>query len=158
MDTVTYPDSTVRAILEKSFTCFQVNMSERHPDFREACAGRKVIWAPTLIYADAKRQEIRRSTGWIAPRNFVAELRFVIAMNDYQQTRFPEAKAGFEGIVGEFGALEIAPEAQYWFGISAFLAGKKDHAALGAAWTRLAKSHPNTRWGMHASVIEDAAH
>ncbi len=155
MDTVTYPDPAVRALLDKSFACFQLDLMQRHPDFKEASAGRKVVWSPTFIWSDAKRQEIRRLTGWLAPRNFLAELRFVIAMSDFQGTRFREAAAGFAAILAEFPKLEIAPETLYWQGIAGFLAGNRDHDALGAAWTKLHETHPETRWGMHAAVIED---
>ena len=156
MDAVTYPHAAVVAALAKSFSTFKVDMMERHPDYKEACAGGRVLWGPTFVVADHRGSEIRRWTGWLSPASFVAELDFCRAMEDYSYGRFAEAKAGFDSLVEHAKGTEIYPEALYWQGAAGFLAGDKDWDTLRASWEQLAAGYPGNRFGTHASVIEDA--
>ncbi len=156
MDAVTYPDETVVSAIEQGFAPFKINMLERHPDFKEACAGGRVLWGPTLIVADARGSEVRRWVGWLPPKSFGAELAFCRAQADYNHGRFAEALDGFDAIVEREGGTEIHPEALYWQGVAGFMAGPGDWAALRRSWTRLAEVFPGNRFGTHASVIEDA--
>ena len=128
MDAVTYPDATVVSAIEQGFTPFKINMLERHPDFKEACAGGRVMWGPTLVVADSRGSEIRRWTGWLPPRSFVAELAFCRALAAFNHGKFPEAVAGFDAIVESEKGTEIHPEALYWQGVAGFMAGPKDWA------------------------------
>jgi len=156
MDAVTYPDQTVVAAIEQGFSAFKINMLERHPDFKEACAGGRVLWGPTLVVADARGSEVRRWVGWLPPRSFVAELGFCRAQADYNHGKFAEALAGFDAIVERDAGTEIHPEALYWQGVAGFMAGPKDWAALRRSWIRLVEEYPGNRFATHASVIEDA--
>jgi len=156
MDAVTYPEDAVVTAIEKGFAPFKINMMERHPDFKEACAGGRVMWGPTLIVADARGREVRRWVGWLPPRSFVAELDFCRALAQYNNGKFAEALAGFDAIVERDTGTEIHPEALYWQGIAGFMAGSQDWTALRRSWTRLADDYPDNRFGTHASVIEDA--
>ncbi len=156
MDAVTYPHDGVVAAIEKGFVPFKINMLERHPDFKEACAGARVMWGPTLVVADARGLEVRRWVGWLPPKSFVAELAFCRALADFTHGKFPDAVAGFDAIVDRDAGTEIHPEALYWQGAAGFLAGAKDWDALRRSWTRLAEEYPGNRFGTHASVIEDA--
>ena len=77
-------------------------------------------------------------------------------MADYNNGKFDEALAGFDAIVDGDDGTQIHPEALYWQGAAGFIAGGKDWAALRRSWTRLAETYPENRFGVHASVIEDA--
>ncbi len=156
MDAVTYPNDTVLAAVEQGFVPYKINMLERHPDFKEACAGGRVMWGPTIVIADSRGSEVRRWVGWLPPRSFTAELAFCRALADHTHGKFAEALAGFDAIVEGNSGSEILPEALYWQGVAGFMAGQKDWGALRRSWTRLAEEHPGNRFGTHASVIEDA--
>lgn len=156
MGAVTYPEPTVVEAIEQGFTPYKINMMERHPDFKEACAGGRVLWGPTLIVADARGSEVRRWVGWLPPAGFVAELSFCRALADYNHGKFAEALAGFDALVENAGDAEIHPEAIYWQGVAGFMAGSKDWNALRSSWTRLTEEYPGNRFATHASVIEDA--
>ena len=156
MDAVTYPHESVVSALEAGFSPYKINMLERHPDFKEACAGGRVLWGPTLVVADGRGSEVRRWVGWLPPDSFVAELAFCRALADYNHGKFAEALAGFEAIVQNDAGTQIHPEALYWHGAAGFIAGGKDWAALRRSWTRLTEDYPDHRFGVHASVIEDA--
>ena len=156
MDAVTYPHDAVIAAIEQGFVPFKINMLERHPDFKEACAGGRVMWGPTLVIADARGSELRRWVGWLPPESFVAELAFCQALAEYNRGKFAEALAGFDAIVDRDSECAIHPEALYWQGVAGYMAGPKDWVALRRSWTRLAAEYPGNRFGTHASVIEDA--
>ncbi len=156
MDTVTYPHDAVVSAIEQEFVPFKINMLERDPDFKEACAGGRVRWGPTFVIAAARGSEIRRWVGWLSPASYVAELAFCRAQADFNHGKFAEAVAGFDAIVERDTGTEIYPEALYWQGVAGFMAGPKDWAALRRSWGRLAEESPGNRFGTHASVIEDA--
>jgi hypothetical protein len=130
MDAVTYPNDAVVAAIGKGFVPFKLDMLERHPDFKEACAGGRVMWGPTFVIADARGREVRRWVGWLPPAAFVAELAFCRALADFNHGRFAEALSGFEAIVERDRGTEIHPEALYWQGVAGFMAGRQDWAAL----------------------------
>ena len=156
MGTVTYPNAEVVAAITTGFVPYQVNMLERHPDFREACNGGRVMWGPTFVVLDGRGTEVRRWVGWLPPASFVAELAFCQALAAYNRGDFADAFSAFGKIVEHHENAPIHAEALYWKGIAGFLAGPKDWGPLNAAWRRLATDHPNTRFGLHGSVIEDA--
>ena len=152
MDTVTYPDNVVAGLLAERFAVLKLNLLERHPDFKDASGGHKVLWAPALIFSDARGRELRRFTGWLPPGEFLSELRLVLALHDLNHSRFDEARAGLEGIID--AGDEIAAEALYWHGIAGFLGGQRDMDALTSSWKQIIEEHPGSRFATHASVIE----
>ena len=156
MDAVTYPNQGVVAAIEGGFAPYKINMLERHPDFKDACAGGRVLWGPTFIVSDPRGSEVRRWVGWLPAESFVAELAFCRALAAYNRGSFDEAKRGFDTLVDEAGGTEIHAEAIYWQGIAGFMAGQQDWEALGRSWRRVAEEYPGSRFGTHASVIEDA--
>jgi len=156
MDAVTYPDDSVREAIARDVAPYRVNLLERHPDFKEACAGGRVIWSPTFVVSDSRGVETRRWVGWLPPRSFVAELAFCGAMALFNRGKFDEARLAFDVIVERDRGAEIHPEALHWQGVAGFLAGKKDWSALRGSWERLLADYPQTRLATHVSVIEDA--
>lgn len=154
MDTVTYPDAAVAAYLSEHYVGLKINIMDRHPDFKEASGASRVIWAPTLIFAD-RRGELRRYVGWLPPQSFLAELTLARGTAAFNSGQFPDAKSHFDTVLAEYPDAPVAAEAMYWQGIAGFLAGDRDMPALQSSWQRLAAEHPDSRWGVHASVIED---
>jgi TolA-binding protein len=155
MDAVTYPHPDVAPAIDEGFVPYKINMMERHPDFKEACAGGRVLWGPTFIVADSRGSEIRRWVGWLPPEAFVAELAFCRALAHYNSGRFAEALAGFDGVVETGAGTEIHPEALYWQGIAGFMAGKFDWDALERSWRQVVEQYPGHRFATHAAVIDD---
>ena len=74
MDTVTYPQAGVIDALNEHFVLYKIDMTKRHPDFKEACAGGRVLWGPTFIVSDPRGSEVRRWVGWFPPASFLIEL------------------------------------------------------------------------------------
>lgn len=155
MGAVTYPDETVAAALADGFEGIKLNLTERHPDFRELTANARVLWAPTFVYQDAKGRELRRRTGWLAPADFAAELAFVRAMAQMHGGKFEEARHAFQELARAFPEASVAPEALFWAGSSAYLGSGRDMSALKTEWDELLERHPGNNWAMGASTIED---
>ncbi|MCP3978071.1 MAG: hypothetical protein GY716_01900 [bacterium] len=153
---MTHPNVSVRRSIESGFVAFKLNMLERHPDYKEACAGGRVMWGPTMVVSDSRGSEIRRWVGWLPPGAYVAELEFCKALADFNHGKFADALAGFNRLADSGGAPSIHAEAIYWQGVAGFMAGGKDWDALRRAWSRVAEEYPDSRFGTHASVIEDA--
>ncbi|MEM7166580.1 MAG: tetratricopeptide repeat protein [Planctomycetota bacterium] len=153
---MTYPDADVASFIAEHYVGLKINILDRHPDFKEASAGSRVIWAPTLIFAD-RRGELRRYVGWLPPQAFLAELHMARGTAAFNSGQFADARGRFDTLLAQFPEAPVAPEAMYWQGIAGFLAGDRDMDALRSSWERLAAEHPNSRWGTHASVIEDAS-
>lgn len=156
MDAVTYPDDAVTAELEEHFHCLKINLFERHPDFKEVASAAKVPWSPTFILGDERGREVRRWTGWLEPKPFIAELRLARAQAAISSGKFDDARALTGAILDDRDGLVCVPEALYHHGIAGFLGGGKDWAALKSAWGELAESFPSDRFGQHAAVIADA--
>jgi len=156
MDAVTYPDDAVAQELDAHFHALKVNLFERHPDFKEIASAAKVTWSPTFILADDRGREVRRWTGWMEPRSFIAELRLARAQHAIQSGRFDDALAITAALLEDRDDIPCIPEALYHHGIAGFLGGGKDWTALRAAWGELTSTYPNDRFGRHAAVIEDA--
>lgn len=155
MDTVTYPDAAVAADLRASFVGLKIDLAARHPDLRTASRGQRVFFAPTLVVSE-KDREARRWTGWLPPADFRADLLMARASAAMQRGDFGNAGAVLDQLLGSFAQSPAKPEALYVRGMAGFLGGNKDFAALKAAWETLAREHPESRFGIHARVIEDA--
>ena len=155
MDAVTYPDPEVDAALQADFVGFKLCLTERHKDFKEAACGAAVPWAPTFLFTDGKGREVRRSVGWLAPQDFLAELRLARAQFHLTRGRFDEALAGLEEISSDYRGTQAAPEAGYYAGVALFLKGKRDMTALKERWTKLRDQHPKSDWASKASVADD---
>lgn len=155
MDAVTYPDTNVQQYLADHFACLKINLFDKHPDFKTAIGNTKVMWSPAMIFTDGKNRELRRYTGWMPAASFLAQLRLSRAMHEMNRVQFDAARTLLGEILDEFGSTEVVPEALYYHGITGFLAGGKDMAALRESWERLAKDHAGTPFATYASVIED---
>lgn len=156
MDAVTYPDDTVAAEMDRFFECLKINLLDRHPDFKEVTSSAKVTWSPTFILSDDRGRDVRRWTGWLEPRSFIAELRLARAQRAIQSGSFNDALSITGALLKDREGIPCVPEVLYHHGIAGFLAGDKDWGALKGAWGELAATYPNDRFGRHAAVIEDA--
>jgi len=153
MGAVTYPDAAVEAVLVENFVGLKINVAERHPDFKEAAGGAMVPWAPLFRTTDAKGREVRRTVGWLAPGDFVCDLRIAMGLGQISRARFDLALRDFEWVAGARSPL--AAEAGYYAGVAAFLGGKRDMELLRDHWNRLRRTHPTSAWAKKAAVIDD---
>ena len=156
MGTVTYPDANVANKINEEFVALQINLLDKHPDFKEASGAGRVIFAPTFLFTDAKGREIRRYLGWLPPESFLGELEFVRGMHAFNTGQFLPARDHFAAVLDKHGDADVAAESLYWQGIAGFLGGNRDGEALAAAWNGVRERFPDSTWATRAAPIEDA--
>lgn len=138
--------------MEAGFASIAIDLSQRHPDFRDASGGAPVPWAPTFVIRDSKGRHQRRWVGWHGPTDFVAELMLARGLHHLSRGRWADAEQCF-GEVDE-GALG-APEAAYWSGVARFQGSGRDFPGLVADWNDVRRRFPDSEWAKKASVVDD---
>jgi hypothetical protein len=99
MDAVTYSRSEVQVLLEREFTAVKFNVKEPRAEFRDLLRMAKPLFSPLLLYLDWSGTELRRTTGYLPPAEFVGELGLVLGLADLLHARYAEAYTRFRGAV-----------------------------------------------------------
>jgi len=150
MDAVTYPDARVASFLDDNFNSIRVNMKEPQEAMRDLLRAVKPPWGPTFVFLGARRVELRRYVGWLAPNEFIAELNVALGMNDLIRRRFEEAYAHFRASCVDELRNGIAPEALFWAGAAKYKIGGKP--ALREVWDELVARFPDSTYARRADV------
>lgn len=153
MDTVTYPDPRVAELVNANFAPVKINIREpQQGGVRELLRTVKPVWAPLFVFLDPARVELRRYVGWLAPDEFLAELTFVLGMQDILRQRIDEAFTRFRAAADEWPESSVAAEALFWAGTAAYKKGRGDLVALRAVWDELVARYPASTWARRANV------
>jgi len=150
MDTVTYPDARVASFVDDHFSAIRTNIRDPQLAMRDLLRAVKPPWAPTLVFIGSRNVELRRHVGWLAPLEFIAELHFVLGINDLLHRRFDEGCAHFRAACDDAFRYGIAPEALFWVGVAAYKTGGKP--ALHEVWDELTSRFPESTWARRADV------
>ena len=147
MDTVTYPDPQVAALITESFVPVKL-MVKQHPELVHEFV---VSWTPHIVLLDGEGRLIRRLEGWFAPQALHAQLRIGLGKGDLAAERYDEAAGRFEGVVAQHPHTEWAAEALYWLGAARY---RKSHepADLLTEWKRLQAEAPYSPWAERSRV------
>src|ERR1051326_1719053 len=150
MDTVTYPDARVASFVDGNFNAIRTNIRDPQHAMRDLLRAVKPPWAPTFVFLGARNVELRRYVGWLPPLEFIAELNFVLGVDDLLHRRFDEAKEHFRAACDDSLRNGIAPEALFWAGVAAYKTGGKP--ALRVVWDELTARFPDSTWARRADV------
>jgi hypothetical protein len=153
MDTVTYPDSEVRGILEEHFVAAKCNAAEPQPEYQQLLRMARPLWTPTFLFLDPNLAEIRRVVGYRPPSEFVPELHMALGLVELTQSRPAAALERFRTVADRYPQAEVAPESLYWAGISAFRCDGSNKQTLVPAWMELRTRYPKSAWWASASCI-----
>jgi hypothetical protein len=147
MDTVTYPDPQIAALITGSFVPVKLMVKE-HPELVREFV---VSWTPHLVLLDGEGRLIQRLEGWFAPQLLHAQLSIGLGKGDLAAERYDEAAARFEGVVAQHPHTESAAEALYWLGAARY---RKSHepADLLTEWKRLQAEAPYSPWAERSRV------
>ena len=94
MDAVTYPDARVASFVDENFNAIRTNIREPQPAMRDLLRAIKPPWAPTFVFIGPRNVELRRYVGWLPPVEFIADLNFILGVNDLLRLRFEESYNG----------------------------------------------------------------
>jgi len=110
-----------------------------------------VEWAPTIVIADEKGEELERWVGYLPPEDFIQELMLATGLADFHLGRLNDAIGEFEQLIEKYPKSEFVPEAEYFLGVSKF---KKDGdmTALADICTTLTDKYPDSVWAKKGSI------
>jgi TolA-binding protein len=140
MGTVTYPDPRVIEALNRQFVPVKLE-SAKHG---EVARKMNVRWLPGLVVAGADERPASVQVGFLAPQDLLGELSFGRALVAMGGKDYDQAHQAFREVVEAPGA-ERAPDAWYWWGISAYRQSK-DFADCVERWAEIPRRWPGTPW------------
>jgi len=149
LGTVTYPNATVVDYISKNFIPLQINVQTNS----EIVNKYRVFWTPTILVLDANGTEYYRLNGFLPPDEFIPQLEFGLGMMALEKQDYKTASAHLKSVVEKYPKSNIAPEAQYWLGVSEYKAAHNVEALLNA-WRKLKKDYPNSIWAKKVSFVK----
>ena len=147
---MTYPDAAVVNYITKNFIPLQINVQISS----EITGKYRVFWTPTILVLDSNGTEYYRFNGFLPPGEFIPQLEFGLGMMALEKQDYKTASAQLKSVVEKYPKSNIAPEAQYWFGVSEYKAAHNVEALLNA-WKKLRKEYPNSIWALKVSFVKD---
>src|SRR5271165_2448698 len=140
MGAVTYPAASVIQYIQDHFVPVQLNVVTQPAVKTQFYAG----WTPTLLVHNTAGREARRSEGYLAPHECIAELllgRVKAALYDGDfAAALAHAREALEAAKGD--ALR-EPEAYYWWPVAEYRA-TGDGAKLSDGWDVLIAKFPGS--------------
>lgn len=150
MGTVTYPDAAVGDFISKNFISLQINVQSSSDLPRKY----RAFWTPTIIILDSSGTEYYRFNGFLPPDEFLPQLQFGLGFMSLEKQDYKGASVQLKSVVDTYSQSSIAPEAQYWFGVSEYKATHKVDALL-HAWRKIKKDYPHSIWAKKVSFVKD---
>jgi hypothetical protein len=131
MDTVTYPQETVQAVLAQLTIAAKINVLED----RETSKRFGAHWTPRFyVLRPGTEVPIRMWSGWLAPESFAAELSLGALEMALSEKRISDALGLAETVLAGPADLERRAEARYWKAVATYKStGKIDDLNAGLA-------------------------
>jgi TolA-binding protein len=108
-------------------------------------------WTPTMIIAEPDGTERFRFEGYLPPEDYMANLALGLAKAAFARSDWEQAEHGFRTVLDRHPESDVAPEAQYWAGVSRYKA-TNDAAALGDTARAFKERYQDSSWAKKASV------
>ncbi|CAG1770178.1 hypothetical protein BAC3_00848 [uncultured bacterium] len=97
--------------------------------------------------------EYYRFNGFLPPDEFIPQLQFGLGFMSLEKQDYKSASSLFKSVVDKYPRSAIAPESQYWIGVSEYK-GTHNVDALLNAWRLLKKDYPNSIWAKKVSYVK----
>ena len=152
MSAVTYSDPQVIDTINARFVPMQSNTQE--------AAGLPLVqrfyqvWTPDLRVVSPEGVDLYYWNGYLPPAEFLPQLLVAQAHVLLRLHDEPGAAAVYREVLERFPTSAVAPEAQYFFAVSAY---KQSHQAsdLLDNWHRLQMRYPASLWRVKQSFAEE---
>lgn len=152
MSAVTYSDAQVIETITARFVPVQINTQE--------AVGLPMVqrfyqvWTPDLRVASPEGVDLAHWNGYLPPAEFLPQLLVAHAQALLRLHDEPGAAAIYREVLEHFPTSAVAPEAQYFFAVSAY---KHSHKAsdLLDNWRQLQTRYPASIWRVKQSFIEE---
>jgi TolA-binding protein len=146
-----YTDPRVVRVITEKFVPVRVHVKDQHDDFKRLGEKYNAQWTPTILILDPAGQQRHRIEGFLPADDFLAQLALGAAHAAFARGDFAAAEKHFRTVLDQFPQSEMAPEAQYWAGVSRYKA-TGDPAALNETARAFGERYTNTTWAKKASV------
>jgi len=146
MDTVTYPDRRVTALLASRFNVVRIDVKNVLPEQREIVRLARPLWTPTVAFL-AGGNEVRRAVGYLPPHDFLAEAHIALGQIELLHQNFDEAFTIFREAADTYASAE----ALFWAGVAAFKR-VRTFDVLRPVWDEVAAKYPDSPWARRADV------
>jgi hypothetical protein len=153
---VTYPDARVESLLATSFRLVRLDVAEREADTRRLVRAARPLWTPTLLFLDPLGIEVRRSSGYLPPEEFLVEAEIALGLVDLLHAKNDAARRRLSAVAAEAPEAHSAPEALFWAGIAAYRRDGQSLAVLAREWSALERRYPESTWWARADVFGNA--
>lgn len=147
---MTYPDAAVIDFINKNFIPLQINVQSGS----DLPVKYRVFWTPTLLVLDPLGTEYYRFNGFLPPDEFLAQLHFGLGFMALERQDYEAASTLLKLTVDRYPGSDIAPEAQYWYGVSEYKSAHKVDALL-QAWRKIKKDYARSIWAKKVSFVKD---
>jgi hypothetical protein len=148
LDTVTYPETSVReALLEYAVPLQLNNQDAANNTYLHQIHH---IWTPDIRVLTTNGDELYRFDGFAPPAEFVSRMLCGFAMASLRSKRFDQAEAIYERVLREYSTSYAAPEAQYYLAVSRYRRDPESDELL-TQWAQLRSRYPNSEYRMKQS-------
>jgi hypothetical protein len=148
MDTATYPDPAVAAVLAECAVPVRIDVFKD----RERAKAHRAIWTPMTVFLDADGREHHRALGFHPPRDFAALVLLASGLASFAGGKTDAALPRFDRIAAEFADTESAPEAIYFRGVCRFKRSK-DTRPIYDACREIVERYPNHFWAKKIGFV-----
>jgi hypothetical protein len=146
-----WPDERVAALVTNNVVPARVHVKEQAAEFQRFGERYGVPWTPTALMLDPDGVERHRIEGFLPADEFLAQLSLGLGHLAFHDKRFADAERRFRELIEQFPATDVAPEAQYWSGVSRYKA-TGDAGALAATALAFDQRYRDSIWAKKASV------
>ena len=144
MDTVTYPNDTVKNFVQESFIPLLIQF-----DAKPLSSDFNIKWTPTLITLGIDKREHHRTVGFLDPDAFIANSLLGIGKYHFDNDQYPESLSFFEKIISEQPQSDSVAEAIFLRGVARYK-NSGDPKPLKEAYETLSSQFPDSEWTKRA--------
>jgi TolA-binding protein len=137
--------------ITEHFIPVRLHVKEQAADFKRYGDRYSAHWTPTILELDSGGVEQHRIEGFLATDDFLAQLELGLAHAAFKHEDWKEAERRFREVFRRDPRSDVAPEAEYWAGVSRYKASH-DAGDLTATWQELTRDHPDSTWAKKASI------
>lgn len=143
---MTYPNKTVIDYINKNFIPVRYNVQTS----ADIVSKYRILWAPTVLVLDPNGTEYYRFNGFLPADEFIPQLEFGLGKMALEKQDVKAANTQLKMIVDRYPKSDIAPEAQYWFGITEFKITNEVNSEVNA-WRKIKENYPYSIWAKKVS-------
>ncbi|GAB62552.1 MAG: thioredoxin family protein [Candidatus Jettenia sp.] len=138
---MTYPNAAVTDYINRNFIPLHVS-TQSNSDLLNKY---RIFWTPTILVLDSDGTEYYRFHGFLPSDEFIPQLEFGLGKMVLEKHDYKTSSTKLKSVVDKYPKSGIAPEAQYWLGVSEYKATHNVDALLNA-WRKIMKDYPNSIW------------